>query len=266
MSLSTVAKNLSLAWAMTKLSILSALEYRAAFMTQVIGMFINDFLIIGSWYVMFLSFPIINGWRFEDMIILFALVMMQYAIMGVFLGGFHHLAKTIINGNLDYYLSFPQPVLWHVLISRTDVPAIGDGIVALLLFFFFSQATLLSTIAFIVMAVVSSAILLNMYIIVQSITFFIGNFEEVVYQYQGILNSFAFAPQSVFSGTIKWLMATIFPAIFVVSFPASLIKNWDWIAFIYTLSFWGISFIVAQFIFQRGLRRYESGNLIHVND
>lgn len=265
MSLSTLAKYIRLNFAMTKLSILSAMEYSGAFWMQVIGMFINDFAILLLWYVMFLSFPTINGWQFQDMITLFGLATCNFAFMMILFGGVNNVAKTITMGELDYYLALPKPVLWHLLSSRTDIAAIGDLFFGLMLFFVFGAQTFVQGIAFLSMVILSGAIMLNILIILHSLAFYFTAFEEVVYQYFGIMLGFAFMPQSVFTGGfIRLIMLTIFPAYFVVSLPASMIQLWNWQSFALLCGFWLTTFVLALSIFHRGLRRYESGNLISI--
>ena len=43
-----------------------------------------------------------------------------------FFGNVNQLARIIAQGELDYYLALPKNVLLHVLVSRMDLPALGD--------------------------------------------------------------------------------------------------------------------------------------------
>ncbi|MBI4835950.1 MAG: ABC-2 family transporter protein [Candidatus Abawacabacteria bacterium] len=249
---------------MAKLSILSAMEYTTSFWAKIIGMFFNDVAIGTLWYIMFLRFPEINGWHFADMLTLFALVTTQAGIMLIFAGGVHHIAKTIMMGELDYYLSFPKPVLWHLWSTRTDIAAIGDLLFGLFIFFFFRGPSLTDTVIFLLMALLTAAILLNIMTILHTFAFYFHAFEEVVHQYYGILLGFAFVPQSVFTGSIKTLMQTVFPIYFLITLPAQIMQQWNWHTVGVLFLFWFGTFIFALKFFNHGLKRYESGNLINV--
>src|SRR5262245_48288652 len=114
MSLSTVGKYLSLGWEMTKLSVLSAMEYRTSFLIQVIVMAVNNTAFLILWYIFFQKFPVINGWTFQDTVLLEALVAVNFSLVMIFGRGAFELARNITKGELDYFLSFPKNVLWHV--------------------------------------------------------------------------------------------------------------------------------------------------------
>ncbi len=260
-----VVKYILLTSYLIKLNILSAIEYRTAFLIHVVGMIVNDTSIVLIWYILFLAFPQINGWEFKDMLILFSIAMMQYGILGTFTGGLHSLARTITTGTLDYYLALPKPVLWHILLSKTDMGAIGDLIFGLLLYILFITPSVFGIVAFIGLSILTAAIYLNINILIHSVAFYYTNFEEVVYQYNGIMGSFSFTPSSVFQGTIKWLMLTIFPVIFTVIMPVNLLREWQWSNFLPISAFWLVSGLGSLMIFSAGLKRYESGNLIHTS-
>ncbi|HML19590.1 MAG TPA: hypothetical protein PKD74_03345, partial [Candidatus Dependentiae bacterium] len=73
MSLSAVGRYIKLTWDIKKLVLATAMSYRASFWAQVFGMFFNDSAWMVLWYIFFKSFPAINGWGFEQMVVLYAL-------------------------------------------------------------------------------------------------------------------------------------------------------------------------------------------------
>ncbi len=264
MFLSTVVKYISLTWEMTKLSILSAMEYRVSFFVQVFGMFVNDIAFIVMWLIFFQKFPSINGWQFQDTVMLFALTTVNFAIVMIFARGAFELSRTIARGELDYYLSFPKNVLWHVLVSKTEISAIGDLLFGLIIFFFSGNISLEKIGLFVVIGILTALIFLNFIIITQSITFYVGNFEEAAEQMFHALLGFAFYPQTAFYGALKIVMLTIIPAFFITTLPVQLIQKFNLQLFLILIGFWIFTTIIATVIFKRGLRRYESGNLINV--
>jgi Protein of unknown function (DUF990). len=74
--------------------------------------------------------------------------------------------------------------------------------------------------------------------------------------------SFMFYPQSVFTGVLKILTMTVLPAFFMITLPISLIIEFNWIYFaIFVLSVI-VGTVFALWVFNKGLARYESGNLM----
>ena len=264
MSLSTVAKYISLTGEMTKLNILAAMEYRLSFLTQVFGMVINDAAFVVLWLVYFQKFPSLKGWTFDDSLLLLSFSTMSFSFVMVVARGAMELSRTITRGELDYFLSFPKSVLWHVSVSKTDISAIGDFVFGLIIFFFIKDSSLQKFLLIISLGILGALILLNFIIITQSIAFFVGNFENAAAQLFHSIVGFSLYPQSAFSGGLKLVMLTIIPAFFAMTVPVQLVRNFDLSYFFLMFGYWLVTSFAAAFIFKRGLKRYESGNLINV--
>lgn len=261
---STLIKYIKLSWLMTKHNLLSAMEYRFSFFSKIIGMGINDVGIILVWVIFFNHFKNINGWKLEDTILLFALGTINFGLLRVFAGGIEELARTINRGELDYYLALPKNVLWHASSSRLDVSAIGDIIFGLILFGFFTHPTFYSSIVFFVVIIISSMIIYNFLVVVHTIGFFVPNFEETSDRILHALLGVTFYPENTFSGALKAIMYTVLPAFFVAWLPVSLVKHIRWDLLGGMILVWILSSIFAFWFFNKGLKHYESGNLINV--
>jgi len=264
MFLSTVGKYISLTWEMAKSSILSAMEYRASFIMQVVGMVINDLALIGVWVIFFQRFPAINGWGLSDMMVLFAVGTVNFALVMIFARGAMDLAKTITRGELDHFFAFPQNILWHATATKTDISAIGDLLFGIGIFFFSDHITIEKIALFGLLSVVSAIVFYSFMVVAQSIAFYVGNFEEAAEQMYYALTGFTLYPPSILSGALKIITLTILPAFFVAILPAQLIRSFSWPMFGVLVAFTIASFLFATWFFNRGLRRYESGNLISV--
>jgi len=259
-----VKKHLNLAWEMIKLNIASAMEYRASFLIQVLGMIVNDVGLIFLWLIFFQKFPVVGGWDFTDSALLFAVTTTSFGFFMIFGGGAMTIARMIHQGQLDYFLTFPTNTLWHVVVSRTEIPAIGDFIFGLAIYLIFIDYSLGSILLFLGVAILSALIFINFIIITQSIGFFVGNFEAAAEQLFHALLGFTLYPQSVFHGWLKVIMLTIIPAFFIATLPVSLLNNFDWNVLLVMFLFWLVTLWLAIWIFYRGMRDYESGNLINV--
>jgi ABC-2 type transport system permease protein len=55
-------KNLRFVAAYASLNLSSAMEYRAAFISQTAGMMLNDAMMIVFWWMFFQRFPHLSGW------------------------------------------------------------------------------------------------------------------------------------------------------------------------------------------------------------
>src|SRR2546430_594048 len=85
----------------------AAMEYRVAFIVQIITMVANDGLWLFFWWTYFRQFPLVNGWQSSNIIVIWAVSACGFGIgMGVF-GNTPRLAALIINGGRFDLCRFP---------------------------------------------------------------------------------------------------------------------------------------------------------------
>ena len=261
------ANYLRLTYEIHKANLAGAMEYRFSFLLQVARMMLNNTGFIIVWVIFFDRFPAISGWGLDEIMLLFAIIAIGYGILFSLGGGLRTLAKDISEGGLDYYLSFPKNVLWHVSVSRLTVSAVGDiayGFVLLAVLHLRGALDLWQFLIFLGTILPVSLIMYSFFLIVQSMAFFFGQFADAAGSLFDFLLGLSLYPQSVFSGALKVAMYTILPAYFIVGIPVSLIKSFNLSQLLQLVAASIIFFVLGIFVFYRGLRRYESGNLITV--
>jgi ABC-2 type transport system permease protein len=69
-------------------------------------------------------------------------------------------------------------------------------------------------------------------------------------------------PQSIFKGFLKFIMMTVLPAFFMITVPVQLIMEFSWTYFAILIVSVIVATVSALWIFNKGLARYESGNLM----
>ena len=124
--------------------------------------------------------------------------------------------------------------------------------------------TLERTGIFVAVVLVSSLVMASFMVLVQSLAFFVGRFEEAADQLFHALIGFALYPQNIYHGALKIVIMTIIPAFFATTIPVELVRSFDWRWFGGLMAFaLGIT-ALALFVFNRGLKRYESGNMLNM--
>lgn len=264
MWLSTAAKYLSLTWEMKKTTILSAMEFRTSFLTQVLGMVANDAAFTVLWVIFFQRFNTIRGWGFAETGLLIAVSTLSFGLTFTIAGGSFDLAKMIRQGELDHYMSLPKNVLWHLVVSRTRMDAIGDILYSVAIFFIATGGGLLQFLLFVLVTVLASCIMFSFVVITQSIAFYVSSFEEAAKDvFEGLL-SLGFYPQNIYSGALKFTTIFIIPAFFTATVPIRLLQHFSWLYFGVMAGAAALALTLAVTFFNISLRRYESGNLIGV--
>lgn len=261
MSLFRVARQLSVACSVIAANLRTALEYRVSFILKIVSAFIIDIGFFFVWYIFYEQFPVVNNWRFSDTALLLSVAWMGLGLSGLFAFGAYRLSCNITEGKIDSYLLLPQPILLHLAISQTDVSCVGPILSSSLMFWASGYASWLSIPIFIVVSIMSALITTNFIIITQSLAFFIGNFEETADVLKHMLMFSIPYPPTIW-GPMKFITMTIIPSFFIATVPMGLIKNFDIISLMLFIGFWLFSTWLARSVFYRGLRSYESGNLV----
>ncbi len=240
----------------------AAMEYRVAFLVQVITMVANDSLWLFFWWTYFQQFPLTNGWQHTDIVILWAISACGFGLSVCMFGNAGKLAMLIMNGGLDAYLGMPRNVLLHVCIAATDPTGWGDIIFAVGAYLLFLHPDLSHLGLFVLLALLVSLIYTSFLVILCSLAFFLGNTEGLAQQMSGALISFSSYPMDIFHGVVRLLLFTVIPAGFMSFIPLQLLRQFTWPLLGAMVGSTALIVCIAVGLFELGLRRYESGNLL----
>lgn len=168
----------------------------------------------------------------------------------------------VIRGQLDYYLALPKDVLLHLLVSQIRPVNFGDLLFAPALLLVMVEMTWIKTAIFVITALLGAIVLLSFFVLVGSLVFYVGNAETLSGQFISTMLHFATYPAPIFDSGVKMILFTLIPAGFISKLPVELVREFHWMGFLQLLGGAILFLTLAIIIFRRGLRRYESGNLI----
>ncbi|MGB0088573.1 MAG: ABC-2 family transporter protein [Planifilum fulgidum] len=248
-------------WAYWRANWQGAMEFRASFLTQAVSMLLNNSVWIVFWWLYFSRFPVVKGWTMEDILWLWAIAAGAVGWVSAFFGNVFRLAHMIANGHLDLYLTMPKPVLLHLLVSRMSFSAWGDILFAWILFAAIGEGWL-DLVKFLAAQLLGGIIVLGVMILVQCLAFIIGNAEGIAQQVQIALLTFTTYPIDIFSGVPRILLFTVLPAGLISSMPVTFIRDFSWSAALWAAGVAMFFLLASVWLFRKGLRRYESGNMI----
>lgn len=257
---------LSFLRSLVAVNLASAMEYRVSFISQIVGMFINNGIYFVFWLIFFERFGSVRGYELGDVFLLFTVVALGFGIAFMFAGNAGpFLAEIIAHGRLDYYLVFPRSLLSHVIFSRMSVSTIGDLSFALAAFFFTGRFHPLEILLWLTCGILSALVLMAFSVISGSLAFFMGHAQHASIQANNAMLSFSMYPNTLFTGGTRVLLYTLIPALFVGAVPVEIIKGRS-LSLLFMMMFAVIViWLVATSVFYCGLRRYESGSAINVN-
>jgi ABC-2 type transport system permease protein len=240
------------------------MAYRGAFLLQVFGMVLNNTMLLFFWWVLFAQLPTLRGWDLGQVMILFGVLAFGFGVANVVCGNAFQVARIIVRGDLDYYLALPADPLVHLLVSRMSISAWGDMAFGLLIYLVAAPDPWLNLPLFLLLGLLAGLVFVAFGVLVGSLAFWVGNADNLASQGINALITFGLYPVEIFPSPVQWLLYTIIPAAFVGSMPAGLLHDFSWQRLAAMVGFALGLALVARLIFQWGLRRYESGNLVIV--
>ena len=259
-----IRRELTFLCALWKTNLLALMEYRVSFISQILGMMLNNVFYFVFWIIFFDRFENIGGWELSDMFLLFGVVASSIGLAMVLFGNVTQLSTIIAGGRLDYYLSLPRPVLLHALASRSSGSSLGDFFYGIISFFLAGQFSIETFGRFILGTIFATVVFVSFLVIVNSLSFWLGNSSMLSAQALNAIITFSLYPITLFDGTAKLILLTLLPAALVGAVPAELIRSFTW-GNLFMLVGAGLLLLFASItIFYQGLKRYESGSAIQV--
>lgn len=257
-----IVKHLKLICLYFKYNLQAAMEYRVSFITQALGMALNNAFFIFFWWVIFEKVTSIGGYGFKEVMGIWALAASTYGFVHVFFGNLRELPMIIINGELDTYMLQPKNVYLNVYCSRMIVSAWGDLTYGLILFVLVYGLNPAKLLLFLLFTIAGGLLAGSVMSVTDTLTFFIGNSSTISRLVMEFLLNFSLYPDSIFRREIKLIMYSILPAGFVVFVPFRLLSVFSWYGLLGLLAIDVIYITIAYLLFKHGLKKYESGNLI----
>jgi len=172
-----------------------------------------------------------------------------------------NIKDIIYEGKLDVFLTQPKNILINVCCSATDVSALGDIIYGLIVYFVcgFSIDTF---ILFIVFGITSSLLITSIAVILGSLSFWFTKSEGFADRINNTITNFATYPEGIFRGVIKIILYTIIPLGIISYIPIQVLSRFDLTSFLIVIGGCLFFIILAFIVFNRGLKRYSSTNLM----
>lgn len=254
------------------LNLKSAYSFRVSFWSQIFFMAANNGFLLWFWSLFFQRFggelTARGGWGAQDLYALYGVTAVAFGLAHLFAGSAVELAGLVADGELDYFLSHPVPTLFHALVIRTRVSAIGDVVFGMGLLAALFHRNLADVLVALAVCVPGALVYVSVAVIGAASAFWLGESRGITGQLVHLLTTFGTYPEAVFQGSVRWVIYGIVPAAFFSHLPVSYLRLFSAgrgftpeSLRILGLLLGGAVLLLALAVglFQRGLRRYESG-------
>lgn len=246
-----------------RLNLSSALEYRSSFLMQAFGMALSNSTFIFFWWIAFGQLGnSIAGYTFDDVMFIWASASGAFGMAYILFAGAGQLSRLIITGELDTFVLQPCNLLINVVCAKTALSAYGDLGYGIVLIALTQGGNLAAWGWFGVATVVGGVLMCAVTLIAHTLTFYLGDASMLGGMSTEFMVNFSIYPEKIYGPLMRAVMYTIIPAGFIVHIPLRLARHFDpWLALVLLVATVAYCAFAAWF-FYRGLRRYESGNVI----
>lgn len=203
----------------------SQLEYRGAFISQALAMFVNNAVWLGFWSLFFHRFPVLSGWSISDVVTLWALAAAGFGLAYTLCGNALQIAAIIARGQLDTWLTYPRAVLPHLLLGRMSATAVGDALFGYLVYLLLVRPDMEHFLLFAGLTVSVALVFLGFCVMAGSLGFFVGNAEALSEQWFFAMITFSTYPSTLFDGAARLVLYTLIPAFYVSHYPVSALRK-----------------------------------------
>ena len=258
--LTEVKNQLKVSFLSIKYSAIRAMTNKKSFLFSVLLMFVSNASFLVQWTVI-LSVSSSSDLSMKEILMVWGFAATSFGLANIIFGGAMFIPYYIEDGKLDAYLVQPKSVLLNILNSHCSMSAFGDLIYGYLVILIASPS--IKTFIYLTLFSVCGAITYTSFIVIlYSLLFFSLNFRELSDTLIRVPTSFSTYPEGIFKGFIKILLYTVFPVALIVYFPVkSLLTNNPLILLIVGF----LTVIISLFsflIFNLGLKKYSSTNLM----
>jgi len=246
-----------------QVNLASAMEYRASFLMQAFGMAVSNATFVFFWWVAFSQVGgRIGGYDFKDVMFIWALSSTAFGVAHILFANANQLTRLIVTGELDTFLLQPCNLLLNVSCARTSLSAYGDLIYGIVLLALTQGGDGQAWLFFILGVPVGALLMTAISLTAHTLTFYFGDASLAGSMSLEFIINFCIYPEGIYQHGVRALMYSLIPAAFIVHVPLRLARG-------FTIG-WMLLWLLAAFaycafsiwFFYRGLRRYESGNMI----
>lgn len=253
-----------------KMSAKTRMQYRADSLVAALAVFIRESANIIVIYLALLKFNSINGWNVNEMLFLFSLLFLTYALVVSLFADLRDFSRMIREGRFDRLLVRPRGLLFQLILNNADIIAsVGHGTLGILLFLISAGKVGIrwdfATILYYVGAIIGGVLIQGgMFIFFSSLSFYFLETNSLREIFYWNMRKFAGYPISIYHKLIQGIIIYVVPFAFVNYFPAQyLLRKPDMInyneAYVYIAPFVGIVVYLAAYLFWRvSVRRYYS--------
>ena len=258
----TIRSTLDYLLALARLNLRSGLAPAGVALLSALLMFGNNVIFFAIWAIYFANFSSLRGWTLADMAMLMGMCEWAFGLTVVLAGGVRHMAQTIVDGGLDLHLGRPRHPLPSLLMSRSLPSGLGDLASAPVFWLVFAGRPVADLPLLVLVATAAGVVLTATVALMQCLVFWLPRALGLCEDLFNMFLMTAVYPQHPYGFMVRMLLFTLFPTALVSFLPVEAVRHADPLRALAMIGAAVVYAGIAAVVFERGLRRYASGNRI----
>lgn len=244
-----------------KYALMREMLNKASFITNILFMILNNASFLIQWIVLFSIKEEMGGYTMKQVFLLWGLSAMTYGISHFFFKKAYSLSEIINEGKLDSFLVQPKNVLLSAITTDVEPSAIGDILYGYIILFVYG-ISFKGFLLFTLFGITGGFILTSISVILNSLSFWFNKTDIIADTGNSLMTNFSTYPDGIFKGIVKLMLFTIVPVGLTVYIPIQVIVDFNLFKILLIIGLTIIMILLAFFIFNRGLKKYSSSNLM----
>lgn len=241
------------------------MEYKGDFIVGIIGFLMVQCSNLLFLWIIFSQIPDLMGWTVNEIVFIYGFSLIPKGIDHLFFDNLWSIGHfTVRKGDFDKYLTRPINTLFHVMVEKVQIDALGElimgiALVCVTLPTLSVEWSVLKVVLAIAVMPFATLIYTGIKTATAAVAFWTKRSGNVIYMFY-MVNDFAKYPVTIYNNVVKWIITYVIPFAFTSYFPAYYILTGE--NPLYNIGMTVLISIILMtigiLIWNRGIRAYES--------
>lgn len=261
---SGIRKAIRLYFRYVSINIRCMMQYKTSFFLTAFGQFLVSFTAFLGIFFLFQRFPKVEGFTYSEVLLCFAIMLMEYSLAEMFARGFDRFSGMVKSGEFDRVLVRPQNEIIQVLGSKFELTRFARMLQAVMMFLYgiaesditWDPSRILTVIF---MLIGGTAVFTALFLIYAALCFFTLESLEIMNIFTDGAREFGKYPMAVY-GEKMLLFTTFFvPYALIQYYPLLYLLGRDTNRLLMFLPLLACWFLIPALLFWKfGVRHYKS--------
>lgn len=241
------------------------MEYKGDFIVGIIGFLLGQFFNLLFIWIIFSQIPNLIGWTLEQIVFIYGFSLIPKGLDHLFFDNLWGIGHFIVRkGDFDKYLTRPINPLFHVMVEKLQIDALGELIMGIALICIVLPSLVIewSFIKIVMILIVipfATLIYTGIKVATAAIAFWTKRSGNITYMFY-MVNDFSKYPISIYNNFVKTIITYIIPFAFTAFYPAYYILTGENPLFNIgvTVLIAVVIMFIGILIWNRGIKAYES--------